>query len=739
MFQHDYTTVEHAREYTRRGWCVVPVPLGEKAPRVRGWQQLRLTEVDLPAYFDNRPTNIGVLLGEPSGNLVDVDLDCAEAVALASELLPRTGCVFGRASKRASHWLYRCRALPRTRPWKDVDGAVLVELRSTGAQTIVPPSTHPSGEAVTWERDDEPATVEPDDLLRAVGRLAAAALLARHWPQRGSRHEAALALAGALARAGWTPDEVAWFVGAVARAAGDEEWQTDRVRASLSTCETLAQGDPVTGLPTLANLVSREVVDLVVEWLGLEGTQVPELHLTDLGNAERLIERHGKDLRYCWDLGRWLVWDGARFRLDTTGEVERRAKETARALYQEAAVLPGRQAREAAMDWARASESRYRIEAALHLARSERVVAVTASEFDQNPWLLNVQNGTVDLRTGELRPHRRDDMLTRLAPVEYDPTATAPRWEQFLREIFPDDEDAIRAVQRAVGYTLTGDTREQVFFFCHGTGANGKTTFLNTLRALLGEYAAWTPFGTFQHGGEARGHSDQLMDLEGKRLVVSAEKRTVGKLSEDVLKLLAGQEPVTGSRKYERTRTFQPVCKVWLAANTLPRVDDVTDGFWRKVVLVPFTRRFAEHEQDHSLAEKLRHELAGILAWAVRGCLEWQQSGLAVPATFREARDDWRSENDPLADFLDECPRVPGERVLVGKLFEAYQAWCAEHTMPQIIKTTRTFSQVVQAHGIEKTHTKHGKAFLDIGFPPDVERALEAGRVFGLGGGSDRW
>lgn len=725
MVGHTHPTLESAIAYTRRGWRVIPVPFGEKSPRLGGWQRLRLTEADLPHHFDGRPQNIGVLLGEPSGGLVDVDLDCPEAVALADELLPATGLVFGRPSKPRSHRFYRCEAPPKTRPFKDIDGAVLVELRATGAQTIVPPSAHPSGETVEWHANEDPALVAPDELLRAVKRLAAGALLARHWPKRGSRHDAALALAGALARAGWDQDETARFVEAVARAAGDEEATTDRHRAALSTFETMTKGEPVTGLPTLADLLGREVIDQAIGWLGLEDATSGH-RSTDLGNAERLVERHGQDLRYCYSWGKWLVWDGTRWRVDDTGEVERRAKETARSLSTEAVALPGRRRRKEVMAWARKSESGYRISQAVLLARSERSIAMTADQFDRDPWLLNVANGTLDLRTGELRPHRREDLLTKLVPVEYNPKARAPRWEQFLREVFEDDEEAIAAVQRAVGYTLTGDTSEQVFFFCHGTGANGKTSLLNILRELLGEYATWTPFSTFQSGGEARGHSDQLMDLEGRRLVVSAEKRTVGKLSEDVLKVLAGQEPITGSRKYERTRTFQPVCKVWLAANTLPRVDDVTDGFWRKVVLIPFARRFPEEQQDRRLAEKLRGELAGILAWGVQGCLAWQRDGLQVPKKFLQARDDWRHENDPLADFLDECPREPSAQVLVSDLFAAYQTWCTKHHVFQGIKTTRAFSQVVQAHGIEKVHTRRGKAFQGIGLPQHDDRGRPA-------------
>ncbi len=268
--------LDAARSYLARGWAPVPVPHREKGPQLPGWQRLRLTETDLPRYFNGHAQNIGILLGAASGGLVDVDLDCPEALALADHFLPPTAAAFGRASKPRAHRLYRCDPPPRTTRFRDpADGATLVEARADGCQTVCPPSVHPSGEAVRWDAEGEPAEVDGAALLQAVRRLAAAVLLSRYWPARGARHDAAMAVAGALLRAGWSADEAEAFIAAVAEAADDEETR-DRGRAVTSTAARLAGGGEATGLPRLRELIDARVVDALASWLGLRERRGPE-------------------------------------------------------------------------------------------------------------------------------------------------------------------------------------------------------------------------------------------------------------------------------------------------------------------------------------------------------------------------------------------------------------------------------------------------------------------------------
>jgi len=255
---------EIARVYCRRGWMPIPIPSGQKGPIIEKWQELRLEESDIDQHF-TKNDNIGILLGEPSGALLDVDLDSAEAVLLARTFLPKTGAVFGRRSKPASHFLYVCSPSPMSAQFRDPNGKMLVELRSTGLQTVFPPSRH-SGEQVSWVSNGEPATTEKNYLYSKLAKLAAAALLAMRWPDKGSRQEAALALAGALLRDGFDEARVHVFICAVARAAGDEETKK-RAEAAEYTRRKVDLGQKVTGWPRLEYLIGKDVVQLARKWL----------------------------------------------------------------------------------------------------------------------------------------------------------------------------------------------------------------------------------------------------------------------------------------------------------------------------------------------------------------------------------------------------------------------------------------------------------------------------------------
>lgn len=275
---HNTAALDYARTYTARGWRVVPVPYKSKRANIEGWQKLRLNDSDLTTYFNMPRLNIGGLLGEPSGNLVDVDLDCPETVSLASTFLPQTGSVFGRASKPKSHYLYTsvCKTKKYQDPTKEKSqnsderqNAMLVEIRSTGLQTLLPGSVNPSGETVTWSDAGDPANVNADELQGAVARLASAALLARHWPGEGARQDAAMALAGGLLRGGWAEAETERFIEAVCMTAGDEE-TSERVKTVSYTAQKLQAGKEVTGLPRLAELTDERIVKRVRGWLSIK-------------------------------------------------------------------------------------------------------------------------------------------------------------------------------------------------------------------------------------------------------------------------------------------------------------------------------------------------------------------------------------------------------------------------------------------------------------------------------------
>lgn len=305
-----------AREYLSRGLAVLPVEYKGKRPYhngqlLSGWQHLHITANDLSIYFNGHPQNIGVLLGKHSGGLTDIDLDCPESIALASYFLPSSNAVFGRLSKPRSHYLYEVGDdETKTVKFEDTDGKMLLELRSTGCQTIFPGSTHPSGEKIEWHTDGEPARVGYAELLRAVRRMAAASLIVRHYPAKGSRNNLALALAGGLLRAGWTEQETEHFISAICSVAQDEEARS-RVQTVLYTDKKLTDAEKATGWPTVAKILDQRVVDKVREWLGIHHheeqeasaealpiTSWPELHSAALygisGDFVRKVEPHSE-------------------------------------------------------------------------------------------------------------------------------------------------------------------------------------------------------------------------------------------------------------------------------------------------------------------------------------------------------------------------------------------------------------------------------------------------------------
>jgi len=272
------TPPQAAMVYMRRRWCVVPVPYKTKKPVITGWPDLRISSKEIPKYFNGTPINLGVILGDASDGMVDADLDCIQAIRLAEEFLPPTACTFGRAGKPHSHLIYVAKPSPATRQFHDVrdemiDGTkkhpMLVELRSTGAQTVFPPSIHESGEPIVFDQNGEPSAVEPEQLLRCMKKLAAASLLAKYWPGQGIRHHTAGALAGGLARAGWARSDVIHFVGAVARVGGDDE-VADRERVAGDSVDGHRGGDKITGWRRLAELIGADIVGKVREWLDVQ-------------------------------------------------------------------------------------------------------------------------------------------------------------------------------------------------------------------------------------------------------------------------------------------------------------------------------------------------------------------------------------------------------------------------------------------------------------------------------------
>jgi putative DNA primase/helicase len=429
--------------------------------------------------------------------------------------------------------------------------------------------------------------------------------------------------------------------------------------------------------------------------------------LTDLGNTRRLVNLHGRDLKYVAGRG-WFTWDRQRWAHDQTGEVQRRAKDAVRSIYLEAAEIGDDKERSAVGGWAHASQSAGRISAMVKLAQTEPEIALHPMSLDGQPFALNTLNGTVDLRSGELRPHRREDLFSKLTGAAYEPSRKSARWDGFLRRVLPDP-DVRSFVQRAGGYSATGSTAEEKLFFAYGPTATGKSTFLEAIRSALGDYAAVADFNTFTKR-RSEGPRNDIASLAGARLVTSIEVDDGTQLAQGLVKTLTGGEAVTARFLYHESFTFVPTFVLWLAANHRPRADDRDSAMWRRIVEVPFRVAIPEGERDPTLKESLRNDPAdreAVLAWIVEGALAWQRDGLKIPDAVRQASNEYRNAMSPLTTFLTErCTLDPQGRERSADLYAAYLAHASDQGDEGVGKGE--FRDRLRALGVEPKHRRDG-------------------------------
>ena len=388
------------------------------------------------------------------------------------------------------------------------------------------------------------------------------------------------------------------------------------------------------------------------------------------------------------------------------------AIEEARSLMAEAETVEDLDLRKKVVGWSKIWQSRQGIQRVIEIAKHLPPVSV-AGGWDPNPYLLAVKNGVVDLRSGELRQGIPEDLLTLSARVDFDAAVTCSRWDRFLVEIFDGNTELVDYVQRCVGYALTGDTSEQVWWLLHGSGANGKTTLLRVLSAVLGSYARTVPFSLVTL--PERQIPDDLADLPCKRLVFASEAIEGARLNEARIKALTGGDLIAARRLYGRWFTFEPHLKLLLCCNHRPAVRDASVGFWRRVQVIPFTQSFHGADKDKDLDATLMAELPGILTWAVRGCIAWQGEGLNPPPVVVAASEEYRQESDQLAQFVEErCEEAPDASCRASDLYSAYTAWANNHRIIREDQLTITaFGRQVSMR-FPKEHTRDGNIYRGI-------------------------
>lgn len=728
--------LDAALAYVARGWCVValhtPEPGGCSCGK-SGCDSIgkhpRWDAQLLPNGLKNATTdpgiirvwwalwpdaNIGVATGTRSGLwALDKDIDTGGDLSLEQILaqhgpLPETPEQL--TGSGGSHYLF---AHPGGKVGNRVRFAPGLDTRGDGGYIVAAPSRNANG-AYAWvvSPDDAPLAPAPAWLLALVAPAPKAApapppppinlngnghaaLPPRtlhyvlHGAPQGSRNAELYAAAQQFYAAGYTQAEADQRLRPRALSDGLPDSEIDKTIASAYQSQQVhapasAPGSNTTNTPGAPPPTTR-------------GSALITAHHTDAGNAECLVELFGDDMRFCHTRGKWLVWDGLRWEIDDLGEAQRRALETVHTRYHTATQQGGLQQHASLARWAIASESTGRIRALLESASTRKECATKIGQYDSHAFLAGTLNGTLDLQTGACRAPDRFEYLTMRLNTTYDDQAGCPRWEQFLTEVFGGDQSLIDWVQRAVGYTLTGDTREEVLFLCFGSGANGKSKFLEVLSRLLGDYAATASFETFN----AERRSEQTNDLAalaGKRLVTAIETDEDRRLAEARVKMVTGGDTISCRFLRQEFFSYRPQFKVWLAMNHKPIVRGRDRGIWRRIKLIPFLQSF-ERKPDKQLNDKLAAEMPGILNWAIQGLLAWHQQGLGTCAAIDAATEGYRKEMDDIGQWIDE-ELVDDIRAIMPATdgYAHYNLW-ARNRGERFPRTMHIWGRVMKEHG----------------------------------------
>jgi putative DNA primase/helicase len=441
---------------------------------------------------------------------------------------------------------------------------------------------------------------------------------------------------------------------------------------------------------------------------GLEkGMANPKFAQNDVGNSQRLASIFKGKIRYCDALG-WLVWtDDGRWEPDDSGEIMVCAKKTVANIDVEASQIKNDAAQKKLRVHAHNSGQISKLKAMVDLARSESDIPASIDELDADPYLLGVASGTVDLKTGLLHEAEPWELITKKTACAYDPEALCPKWESFIDWAFAGNKEVIRFIQKSVGYSMTGETSENYFFFCHGAGQNGKSTMLGTLNDLWGDYGEVADFASFTVK-QNDGPRNDIAKLKGSRLV-SASEITKGKhLDEALMKQVTGGDTVTARFFRREFFSFKPTFKIWFAANDKPEIG-TGDSIWVRTLLIPFTQTVAREDRNLKLREELRAEGPGILAWAVKGCLLWQKEGLTPPAAVLAASQGYRDEMDLIGNFLNDreyCAIDSKADVGVTEAWDRFKVWC--DATKERSGRRKEFVSAVVVHGHEKFENNKG-------------------------------
>lgn len=639
-----------------------------------------LDSAQINAWWQEWPkANVGIATGSQS-NLFVIDADSPIIVNDAEQRgLPHTPSV---TTGNGKHAWFKHPGFPVPNKVK-IDG---FDFRGDSGLVVAPPSLHYSGKCYEWSVTLETPLAEcPSWISQLITKSKDYTSVA---PAKDATQDSAYGI-GALKRA-------------IARVTTSENGHRNDTfyKATSSLYNLVAGGELTSATVDFALTDAAEQVGLTTAEIQKtlrsakqNGASNPrtapkkeklsidlfdaQFKNTDLGNAYRIAALYGDDIHFIPQWDSWVFWNGQYWQRDNKGHVARLVHKLSKQLYQAAFELTDKDEQIKAIRHALSSQNRKAIDNTLTVLKDVLGIRVDASMFNADPWLLNVANGTLNLKTGKLQPHQQSDLITKMIDVPYDPTALTPTWISFLNTVFGNDQALIDYVQKALGYSITGDVREDCLHFAFGSGGNGKSTFFKALEKILGEYAHKSPSSMLM-ASKFEGIPVDVADLQGKRLVVASEVSKGVRWNEAKIKDLTGGDKLTARYMRANPFTFEPTHKLWIYGNYKPVVVGADEGIWRRLRLIPFTVKIPDAIKDTTFDDRFDAELSGILAWIVRGCYAWQKDGLTyMPETVKHATADYQAEMDKLQTFIDErCTVEKFERCLFGDLYATYVQYC---------------------------------------------------------------
>ena len=445
---------------------------------------------------------------------------------------------------------------------------------------------------------------------------------------------------------------------------------------------------------------------------GESGAAEPKLYtFDDMGNAERFLDLFGEDFRYNYTDGKFIFWDDCRWATDLDGVAKRAADKAIDEMRQESEWYESSGDSDTAKAFAKHIKASRSAKSKENMLKEiQHHIPIMPFQLDKHKMAFNVPNGTLSLKSGQLVPAKRDYFITKFSPVEFTDNADCPMWRRFLDDIFGGDRELIRYIQKAVGYSMTGDTSEQCVFFLYGTGRNGKSTFLDVLREIFGDYVSnIQPETIMVKNSMGNGINSDIARLKGARMVTTVEPNEGVRLNEGLIKQLTGDDAVTARKLYGNEFEFKPEFKLWMATNHKPVIRGTDDGIWRRIHMIPFTVQIPVDKVDRQLKSKLEREYPAILRWAVEGCLLWQREGLKQPRAVLDMTREYRREMDVISGFLDDrCEVGEGFSAKSSELYAAYSAWCEANTE---FKMSNTKFSVEMDKRFGKTKQRDGMYF----------------------------